>query len=306
MHSFYLPPNTDTPALAVVLHREQRSVSVDLLPGGYGAHIPAPTAFIGWWPRDLWSVGVHLGVGGEDNGARVVVQLLPLRLSFGLDRLLSRSLWRRVQTWAEARHAVERKWWPHTLNPIGGDERSTGLQITGERIRVTLWKGDGGTCYGPTGDHSDWPWRTYGWEWSWSWWDVVAGRQSYEKEPGTWHDAHVEFDGVVYTLRVRLYRERRLRRWGFVSPHRGAWVYSGDVSIRGFSHDDPDIPHGGPWSAPMFAGKGENSWDLDDDCIYATGVGTRSSPWTVDEVVARYRDAVEESRRRYGRARGPA
>lgn len=47
---------------------------------------------------------------------------------------------------------------------------------------------------------------------------------------------------------------------------------------------------------PMFAGKGENSWDCDDDCIYAMTCGAK----TVTEAITRYQEAVYRDRARYG------
>lgn len=50
---------------------------------------------------------------------------------------------------------------------------------------------------------------------------------------------------------------------------------------------------------PEFAGKGENSWDCDDDAIYSMTTPASS----VGEAVTAYRDAVLRNRKRYGNPR---
>jgi hypothetical protein len=51
-----------------------------------------------------------------------------------------------------------------------------------------------------------------------------------------------------------------------------------------------------PFDPPQFAGKGENSWDCDDDGIY--GCTYETGNWA--EAVRRYVAEVESYRERYG------
>lgn len=53
---------------------------------------------------------------------------------------------------------------------------------------------------------------------------------------------------------------------------------------------------------PQFAGKGENSWDLDDDAIYRL----TTTAATVAEAIEKYRAAVFKNRERYGLPSGKA
>jgi hypothetical protein len=47
---------------------------------------------------------------------------------------------------------------------------------------------------------------------------------------------------------------------------------------------------------PMHAGKGENSYDLDDDGIFGMGVPCE----TVEEAIKGYQEAVDRNRKKYG------
>ncbi len=58
-------------------------------------------------------------------------------------------------------------------------------------------------------------------------------------------------------------------------------------------HDTVDIQVDNP---PMFGGKGENSYDLDDDGIFGMGMPCK----TLQEAIDGYREAVYRNRRKYG------
>ena len=66
--------------------------------------------------------------------------------------------------------------------------------------------------------------------------------------------------------------------------------------------DSEARPRGEGFRPPMYAGKGENSWALDDDCIYSSTGPIRREPWTVGDAVAAYVASYEQSVKRYGRA----
>lgn len=299
--SIYIPRDTDTPIVSFGLRRDRRSVGLDIRPGGYSGSLPVLTLSAAWWPRHLWALAADVSVGGEERGAYATVQAIGLRLTVGLERLIPWDVVRAITAWGDRRHALNPRWWAHDLNPFSGHGREIGFRLDDDRVRARLWKGDMGTAFGPGGDHSDWPWRTHGWEWSWPWFDRLFGASHYEQEPGTWHDATLVMDDRPYPLRIRLYRCRWRRRWDLVSPFRGRWVYRAEVGIRRAMFDDPDFPCDHAESAPMYAGKGENSWDCGDDCTWSMTVAVRETPYTVADLVEQYRESVEKSRAKYGR-----
>lgn len=68
-------------------------------------------------------------------------------------------------------------------------------------------------------------------------------------------------------------------------------------TLRRFSYE-MEVPKGG--KAPPFPGKGENSWDMDEDGIYA--MGSSDGCESVEAACAEYAAEVIRNRRRYGGA----
>lgn len=108
--------------------------------------------------------------------------------------------------------------------------------------------------------------------------DFLLGRQVYsEDDIQSWVEAAIPMPEKTYAGKVRVYRSIWTRpRW----PFRKTMVRA-EVSVE---------------HPPMFAGKGENSWDCDDDCIFA--MTTRAG--TVTDAVAKYQEAVYRHRSKYG------
>lgn len=281
------------------LRAEHRSVEITAgLAGGLSL-----AGWIGWWSRELWALDLHLTVDlREKNGISLGFQVLPVRGAVGLDRVIPRA-W--TQAWyrkADADHEGGRsRYWAHELV----DTRETGIRID-ETARLSVWKSD--SAWSST-SRNDWPWRTHGWEFAVPWVDLLLGATRYEEEPGTWHDAELAIDGRSVPMRVHLYRcrWRRSRPWGSRLTHAwGAWVHRACISVAGHDHHDPDR---GAWldskgsayvKPPGYAGKGENSWDCDDNATYVMTVAVRPMPYTVAEIVSEYRADVEKSRAKYG------
>lgn len=126
----------------------------------------------------------------------------------------------------------------------------------------------------------------------WPGWEIVVkfppvlrwilGAAKIEKAVIDTKPVTVELDGRRYE------GTWQLERWQTTRP-RWPWPYR--VRISSYI----DMPH-----PPQFAGKGENSWDCDDDGIY--GMGTNEA--TVGGAVGEYVKAVLKNRERYGAARG--
>jgi hypothetical protein len=126
-----------------------------------------------------------------------------------------------------------------------------------------------------------WP----GWEIKLRWprvLDWVLGRAKRDKRILSTVSVQIPLDGRTYagTVNIEAWETRRAR-W--------PWAYGKSVSSY------IDVPH-----PPQFAGKGENSWDCDDDGIY--GMGSRET--SPAAVVGDYIKRVLESRERYGMPRG--
>lgn len=110
----------------------------------------------------------------------------------------------------------------------------------------------------------------------------LLGRASYCQEVVNKKPVAVSLDGKVFEAHWRLERHWRERpRW----PWRYGVRYASWLEVK-----DP----------PRFAGKGENSWDCDDDAIYGMG----SSELTAAGAIGEYVKAVLKNRERYGMPSG--
>lgn len=108
--------------------------------------------------------------------------------------------------------------------------------------------------------------------------DWTLGRKVYAKEELRRENVAIPLDGRDYAGVWILTRETWKRsRWPFVSHERvGSWI---------------EVEH-----PPAFAGKGENSWDCDDDGIFGSG----STALTPAGAVGDYVGSVLRARERYG------
>lgn len=128
-----------------------------------------------------------------------------------------------------------------------------------------------------------WP----GWEIKVKWPPLVRwifGRENVQSRVLDEKPVTFNFDGREYTGHWKLEEYSRTRqRW--------PWRYGRSLS----SWIDVAKP-------PMFAGKGENSWDCDDDAIFGMGSSERTCAGAVGE----YIKAVLKNRERYGQPRKEA
>lgn len=114
----------------------------------------------------------------------------------------------------------------------------------------------------------------------------VLGRRVLTETFGDWEPLTIPMPDRDYTARIRFERREWKRpRWPRVLVREG-WEID-------FS------PSEGTDHPPAFAGKGENSWDCDDDGFYGVGVSSRET--AADE----YRARVMEQRARYGEPSKP-
>ena len=254
---------------------------------------PAIRLYASWGGYHLQML--HFDVGGEDRDVGVTLGLRWLFLTLSLRSVFPRDWRHRSYVWAKRRAEMlsvgRRKMYAYELDPLAG--RCTGVSLHDGSWWFRLWNDEGGWC---REDAKNWPWNGHGWAYTFHWFDLLFGKDRYHKEPGSWHSATATINGVEYPMRVHLCRVRWSRRW----PWAGRWWSRYTISIAGHDRDDPLTQEG--VSPPMYAGKGENSWDLDDDCIYSSTGPIRREPWTVGDAVAAYVASYEQSVKRYGRA----
>lgn len=227
----------------------------------------------GWWKLGRSSITnyleVGLALGGEDNMLQAEIVLpfmgraaigvrVPRRLTRGW--IYERREWTLrfgyIGRWAEMLFA-----WDDGLDNMGGYYR--GKRERGESLdpwtRAQLWPGIHLTLAPRLRDR-------------------VLGRSECVTTTGEWEPTVVPMPEGIYSATVR--REDRVwkrKRWPWPSQKRTEWWI--------------EIPGGIPTP-----GKGENSWDCDDDGIYGTG---GSSP---SDAVANATRAALRQREKYAGA----
>jgi hypothetical protein len=203
-----------------------------------------------------WSARFGVTVGTDDDGWNLSLRVPPLAIWISLEGI---GLWRPM-----AKHIFT---WDNNREVWLPDRREFDVYIADWRVQFT-------------------PWGRWGeWRASDSWWirglsldlrRVALGRHVYEAEELALVPCHVpmpegSYPAVATVQRVTRGYTRWLKRTGQ------------EVQLN--------IPKGIP-----FAGKGENSWDCDDDGLF--GIGGDS----IDGAIRNAQNAVSERRQRYGQA----
>lgn len=256
------------------------------------------------WSRHTHGLTATLDVGGEDRAVGGTFALGRVFVHVAVEEVFTRAFAQRCWAWAQRTAdspggtRQRNGTWAHDLY-VFNHGRETGVRCHDGIVWLDVWHNSMGSWHSDRRELREAPWYTAGWEWTFHWFDRLFGGTSYAKEPGTWHDAEVELAGQRVPLRVHLYRCKWSRRWPWV----GRWLHRFDVSVAGHDFNDPlhgTIQVGRP---PMFAGKGENSYDQDDDAIYVAGSVARQEAYTVADAVEHYRASYERERARRGPAR---
>lgn len=154
----------------------------------------------------------------------------------------------------------------HRLCPDGKD-RSTSIRVFDSAIWLECWALDDWNCTDP------WWMR-----WNWHPLDTILGAYQHNATPlyaGTRMLAMPERDYAV-SIRMECASWKR-PRWPFART-----VVRADINC----HSDP-IPH---------PGKGENSWDCDQDATYSASIPAE----TPDEAIDQLRKSIMDRRMRYG------
>ena len=238
-----------------------------------------------WWFGDAWDgggffqlttwsglylLGLRLIIGGEDCSASLALSLL----------------WRTV---------VVSVYIPRLRGWVPYDERETGFTIVQDvdtgwwdmPLSAGLWRDPMGASYGDRWrQYREAPWRGDGWSWyahpfRWIPGDSVV---EYDASMERTADVTVSMPEGDYAAS---WRQRRCRwqrpRW-FAAP----WVWRYSL----------DIPGGVP-----LPGKGENSWDCEDDATYGVTFAVQDHPEGPEETACRFVGDHLQSRARRGGAR---
>ena len=251
--------------------REPPSIGVEL------------TALDGWQ-----SLAFEVTVGGDDHDLVVRVSCLVFSLYLSLNNVVSNEYrhrsWERTQARAarlpghDDGHA-----YAYQIATWSGHGRKTGFYISAELAHLSIWDGDHGWESRQT---QKWPWDGIGWSFSLLWMDKLIGSTRLEVD-----EASVELvaDQVVvmpegkYPAQIKLTRERRARWWQRPFTR---WEWNVEVGVEG------GIP---------FPGKGENSYDCDDDGLWMTSFDAgHEKPWEFRWACDKFALRALESRAKRG------
>jgi hypothetical protein len=223
-------------------------------------HVPGNCFRFEWWPGKRFGIGVTVGDGSFSDEQLSLYLELPLlfALSFGVQR------WR----WVKRLPGIQ---WTsvgadgNTVYDHSKGERELSLRCSDGAIRWRLWR------HPDHGRGRDWRDRSF------YPLDFLLGRQQYSEGPRERHETTITFPEAAYPVAVELYTSTWKRpRWPKVLAVSRA-----------------DVEMGTPIPIP---GKGENSWDMDEDAIWSITCPAA----TVEEALASLRESVERDRRRYG------
>lgn len=216
--------------------------------------------------RCEWSFWTHfcalqfdVGTGDADDGLSLWVACYLFSIHLSVEGVLSRKFLERGR-----KKALARKWmgyeymaWP----------RSTGVRIFDKAIWFEIWNWDAG-----------WSSKQPKWmSFSFNPIDFFLGRQKYERRIISTHDALVPMPEARYQATVTIEECTWKRpRWPFKLRRLSSTI---------------EVEKGVP-----VPGKGENSWDCDEDAIFSTG----SSEPTVAGAVSAMVKAALSTRERHG------
>lgn len=166
--------------------------------------------------------------------------------------------------WVELQEVLPQKW-ARKISKYG-HERVSGISFHDGYIWLDLWRDE----YG----YSNWQ----GLHLSFNVPDFIFGKTKYSDRELTRQTRTVSFEEGDYEVEVVI-KERTWKRPRKLFPL---------ITV------DADITPTTPIPIP---GKGENSWDCDEDAVYALST---SEAKTVDDAIAYFKESVLRDRRRYG------
>jgi len=148
-------------------------------------------------------------------------------------------------------------------------ERKIGMSVHHGKVWLSLWEN-------PMEGGRDDPWW---WEFSWSPVDTLLGRRKYSRQELLTTAATVSLPERDYPVNVAIFESTWKRpRWPWPTKLIRADIDSIEKGI------------------PAHAGKGENSWDMEDDAVFSmTTIAD-----TPEEAVKKMADSILRDRRRYG------
>lgn len=274
-----------------VRRRRDGSVTACAGFGSRWAGLAAAYATLTW--TMFFSLGLFLGVGGEDAAVYLRVELGWITLTVGLRNVFPASVRRAARAWAERNKS--RSFYAYDID-LFAHPRETGVSVD-DSIQCFVWCNYVGVIFSTP--KRAWPWLCGGWSGSWNWLDALAGPVEYTHRVHSWATTCVILGGRSIPLRVGFVEAGWRRRIRWASPYGGRLMHRAQVSVAGHDLADPERNR---WSVdpPTFAGKGESGWDLDDDAIDLIITEPMPEPWTASTAaaayVAAYQDAVPLNR----------
>jgi hypothetical protein len=231
-------------------------------------------------------LAANLSVGGSESDFSGHLALF-YRVFFGAEHLLPRE-------WRERLLRLTR----HGLK-YGGYSRSFRLELRNDRdtdalwICLDLWRNDSCTSWD---DNKKWPWQGNGWHFMVDLKDLLLGRTKHLRLPNEVEARNLwinmpegRYPARMIVTRELWLRERILsvfRRWPKVDELLGPeFLYRAHVVIPG------GIPE---------PGKGENSWDLDDEATQEITLAAEPSFPDRHAVSRKVCDLVMRRRHNYG------
>lgn len=157
--------------------------------------------------------------------------------------------------------------------------RETGIQVHHGIVWFSLWSADEWSSF----DNMKLPWNGNGWSKNFRVMDWILGKPTYEAEKEWEGDVQVYMPEGAYNATLTLERERNKRRW----PLGRRWACRATIEVDG------GVP---------IPGKGENSWDCDDDAIFSSSFpfDRKGVPMIERFLVEKFAFHVLKRRARYG------
>jgi hypothetical protein len=214
-----------------------------------------------YWGCDV--LGLELSVGGDDREIGVTLSVLWRTIYAGIY----------LPAWR-----LKLPDWP----------RTTGFSLVWFRedfgvwdmpLSIDLWKDGSGTALG---DHQKWPWQGYGWHLYLHPLRWIPGDADYQEDTASIAQCDVivrmpegDYPGTFKSKRVKWQRPR----WT-TAP----WCYRCEIEVPG---------------GIAVPGKGENSWDCDDNAHYSATFAATTEPTEPHDAAQRFALDVLKERQKY-------
>lgn len=162
------------------------------------------------------------------------------------------------------------------------DQRpAIGLPWADAMVSVWVWNDD--MCW-ESDQLKAWPWQGYGWSFFYHPFRWVVGDTRHEELEGDVVNAGIAMPEGVYPATIQVNRSRWTRPRWFDGP----WMWRARVKV----------PNGVP-----IPGKGENSWDCEDDAVFGSTLAVELERPSLQSVADQFAENITARRQRYASSR---